>query len=434
MFMLSSAIFLLLICTLTWVHVYHDKTKSLKSFYVSPILFLNIGWVLYGLGPLLFLSDSAFKFAQQDTDYILVILASAIFWCLGLFFATSAIRNRKIKSTKSLKKNHVSLESSYRYIITIFLLLAFYVYKLYDNPIQYFTQQYGFYNAENISSVVSSIPFIVAGVIFYLVSFRRSGIVVIFCLFVAIFFAMGGNRNIFAFIITGMLYSVYRNKKVRASLILFIVIAIIVTASFLAVAREYGIGTVITGTATDFSMSEVLEFSKRYNEGEFGTMYRTVGYVNERGSNFDYYLPSFSYVFSPIVNLIPTSIFPDRPNTIATEFTFHYWGGKGDFVEGLGFSPIAEGITNFGYVFFVIPIFIIAIMLTLISIRSMNLGGTREYYWQMFATCVAAASLNFFRIDFAIYTKFIFISFASAAFALKLSKTRFRIRAIVDAK
>lgn len=426
MFLLPSAIFLLLICLLIWVQFYHDKTNSLKSFYVSPILFLNIGWVLYGLGPLLFLSDSAYRLAHQDKDYILVILASTIFWCLGLFVGASAIRKRQNQTANNLNTNHVSLESSIRYIIAIFLLVAFYVYKLYDNPIQYFTQQYGFYNSENISSVVSSIPFIVAGVIFYLVSFRRSNTVVIFCLLVAIFFALGGNRNIFAFIITGMLFSVYRNKKARTSLILFIVIAIIVTASFLAVAREYGIGTVITGAATDFSMSEVLEFSKRYNEGEFGTMYRTVGYVNEKGIYFDYYFPSFSYVFSPIVNLIPTSIFPARPNTIATEFTFHYWGRKGDFVEGLGFSPLAEGIINFGYVFFVIPIFIIAIMLTLISIRSMNLIEKKEYYWQMLATCVAAASLNFFRIDFAIYTKFIFISFASAAFALKLSKTRFR--------
>lgn len=425
MFLLCLAIFLLLICLLTWVQVYHDKTHSLKSFYVSPILFLNIGWVLYGFGPLLFFGNSTYKLSQQDSDYIIVILASTIFWCLGLFVGASATSKKQNQPASNIRTNDLILEGSIRYIIAIFLMIAFYVYKLYDSPIQYFTQQYGFYNSENVSSVVSSIPFIVAGVIFYLVSYRRSDVVVVFCLLVAIFFALGGNRNIFAFIITGMLFSVYRNKKVRASLILFIVIAIIITASFLAVAREYGIGTVITGAATDFSMSEVLEFSKRYNEGEFGTMYRTVGYINEKGGDFDYYFPSFSYVFSPIVNLIPTSLFPDRPNTIATEFTFYYWGGKGDFVEGLGFSPIAEGITNFGYVFFIIPIFIIAIVLTLISIRSMNLVGMPKCYWQMFATCVAAASLNFFRIDFAIYTKFIFISFASAAFALKLSKTRF---------
>lgn len=275
--------------------------------------------------------------------------------------------------------------------------------------------------------LVSSIPFLIAGLLFYLSLFKRSAGSIVFGIIVALFFALGGNRNLFALIIIGMLFSVYRNIKIKSIIIILFILIIIVGASFLAVAREYGIGNVLTGGTTDFSISEVYEFSKRYNEGEFGTLKRTIGYVSEKGDDFEYYFPGFSYLLSPIVNIIPTSLFSGRPNTIATEFTFHYWGAKSDFVEGLGFSPIAEGIINFGYIFFVIPISITAFLLTKISIMSFNLTGHYKNYRLIFITCVAAASLNFFRIDFSIYTKFILISFFSASIAFKLSKIRFNL-------
>jgi oligosaccharide repeat unit polymerase len=423
--LLLVILFLLLFCALTCAQIYHDKSFSFSGFYLSPMLILNIGWVLYGLTPLLFISHTEDRLSSQDLNYIVVISASIIFWVAGIFIGASATKTRPDHSSYHSNNKCSDLGSTRKILISIIFLLSFYIYKLYDNPIQYLTQQYGLYNAENVTSLISSIPFLIAGLLFYLSIFNRSSGLVVFSIIISLFFALGGNRNLSAFIIIGVLFSVYRNVKIKPIIILLFFSGIIASASFLAVAREYGIGNVLTGESTDFSISEVYEFSKRYNEGEFGTLKRTLEYVNEKGGDFDYYFPGFSYLLSPIVNLIPTSLFPSRPYTIATEFTFHYWGAKEDFVEGLGFSPIAEGIINFGYIFFVIPILITAVLLTMISIRSM--AGSPKYYWLIITTCVAAASLNFFRIDFALYTKFILISFLSAYIAFKLSKIRFTL-------
>lgn len=423
--LITLTLFLLLFCALTCAQIYHDNSFSLSGFYLSPMLILNISWVLYGLMPLLFIHNTEDSLTSKDLDFIFIISVSILFWVSGIFLGSTATKVRTNRSNY-LSNNKYSNPGSFKYMyILIIFLLYFYISKLYDNPIQYLTQQYGVYNIENISSLVSSIPFIIAGLLFYLSFFVRSIGSIIFTITVALFFALGGNRNLFAFIIIGLLFSIYRNVKIHPIIILLFIFSIILGASFLAVAREYGIGNILSGGSTDFSISEVYEFSKRYNEGEFGTLKRTIGYVNEKGGDFEFYFPGFSYLISPIINLIPTTLFSSRPNTIATEFTFHYWGGKTDFVEGLGFSPIAEGIINFGYIFFVVPIFIAAVLLTIISIKSVNLKYNDKYNWLFFITCVTAASLNFFRIDFALYLKFILISFFTAYLALKFSRIRF---------
>lgn len=78
-------LFLLLFCALTCAQIYHDKSFSLSGFYLSPMLILNIGWVLYGLTPLLFINNIDDRLSSQDLDFIIIISVSILFWVVGIF-------------------------------------------------------------------------------------------------------------------------------------------------------------------------------------------------------------------------------------------------------------------------------------------------------------------------------------------------------------
>jgi hypothetical protein len=235
---------------------------------------------------------------------------------------------------------------------------------------------------------------------------------------------MGGNRNIAIFILLGMVFCRYHGRPQSAIFLLIILSGAIFSAAISAVAREYGIVNILLGNSTDFEFTEALRYAKRYNEGEFGTMFRVSRYIGEVES-FSYYFPGFSYIFSPIINMIPSAIFPGRPDTIATVFSYAYAGAeRTEIIVGLGFSPLAEAKINFGMMIG-FPIFFSGVFIAFLS--KLSFGPSRDKaIVRFFVIAVVAASLNYFRIDFALYVKFILITLIISFVAYKVCSVRFK--------
>lgn len=405
----------------------HDQKLNVRGLSLSPVLVMNCAWLMYGITPLFFTEDKIFPSNDHDISYMLLLSIAISSWCFGIWFGS------KVKLKKSelgfapfnKKKYEISGFSTLTIVIIVYFLTFYWVTQVFGNGLIFLTQQYGNYNVDGISSVTSTIPFAVAGLSFVVVLSSRSRILKIAILLVPIFFLLGGNRNIAIFILLGAYFCVNHGKQQNGIFLAITLLGAILAAAILAVAREYGILNILLGNSSNFEFSEALKYAGRYNEGEFGTMFRVSRYVNEV-RDFAYFVPGYSYIISPIVNLVPTSLFPSRPDTIATVFSYAYANAStGEKIIGLGFSPIAEAQMNFD-ILLGIPIFLWGCVVSMLSRLSCGQFKSDSKI-KFLAIAIVAASLNYFRIDFALYTKFIFITyifslFGYAVFTLKIRK------------
>ena len=418
---------LLLISALLLTQKFHDSRLMIGPLPLSPVLVMNCGWILYGVTPLLFVKDLIIPVDAYEISYMLSVSTAIIFWCFGVWFGSKLAMRRVHCQPFVLKQSqfYISKTHSLVIVVVVYILVIYWVSKVFGGGLQYLTQQYGIYNQAGISSVTSSIPFVVAGLIFVVVLSSDSSFLKFALMIIPILFLLGGNRNIAIFILIGVVFCQRHGHPQSAKFLVTILVGAVFAAAMLAVAREYGILNIMVGSNANFELSEAVSFAKRYNDGEFGTMFRLARYTSEAGG-FVYFFPGFSYIFSPIVNMVPTALFSGRPDTIATVFSYAYAdAARGEVIEGLGFSPLAEARINFG-ILMGIPIFVWGVFIAFLS--RFSVGDSRDKAIVKFLViAVVAASLNYFRIDFALYTKFILICFAVSSATYKICRLRFRV-------
>lgn len=341
-----------------------------------------------------------------------------------------------VTSKLILPKNNVSIfedfdkESSNMLYFTSFICVAlflYFIYIVYGSLTMFLFQRYGNYNVDGISSVTSMIPMLInAYVLFYnsnIIKKNKLQNILVIVLTIVFFtlFLLGGNRNIAVMLLFSFLWGRYYQVKFNIFYVFIFLMSGVFIAAIAAVFREYGIVSVLSGTK-DVPMDDLIRYALAYNEGEFGTAYRVNNYFY--ASDFETQKPPlFSYLLSPILNLIPSSIFPERPTTIAVDFTNFYWSkvgaGSGN-LEGLGFSPLVEAKANFNYgstvIFFILPIIANAIS------TFFNKYSYILYYFLLGA--FASTIFNYFRIDFALYVKFGIMTFVFCLIFLGMSRFR----------
>lgn len=412
-------IFLMIITSLIYSAAILQQIKNLK-FKVDVYFFYFLGWLLYGAYPVLFclISEacefySIFKFSVQ-------LLYAVLFWVLGTSIAIKVnFHNKSYDRYRAHQKRKYIMILA---VFTVIQLAEIYMSSLYTNFFEYLQNNYGNYNKQGLNSLTSSIPFFITGVLIFvhMNGFRKMAS--IFLLIFFIVFMFGGNRNIAIFNLISFIFLHFRGKYVSIfSVILGSILAISI-ASLIAVSREIGVAAVL-GDPQKFDFFEKwIRNLSRYTNSEFGVMYRHVKYL-EVAPNFETNV-LYSYLISPMINLIPTAVWPSRPYTNSVEFTWYFWRGQETSKSGLGFSPITEAILSAGYFF---PIIFCVFGFSIGTlIKSVNSNEVYKPHYFLLLTCVAAASLNFFRIDFAIFTKFIFLTFISGYTFILLCKFKIR--------
>lgn len=388
-------------------------------------LFFFLGIVAYMLLPLIEVCIIGSSDMKTEYAFVKDVLLSLFFLVFGVLFS-EMIREkgrfgcsiREPYTRKPFKKGVIIVSIGALFLTFLYIVLIF------GGVSNYFRQQYGLYNADNMGSFTAILPYSAVG---YILVMNNRSIVNssrllnlltrIVSVLLILMYMLGGNRNLGAMMGIAFVFSIFYEKKILLSKYVPAFVVLIVMMGVIAVGREYGMLNFLTGNSS-VTKNDLTRYIFSVKMGEFGTMRRFQ----------EYYVPGvyqpnvtagFSYVISPIINLIPTIVWPTRPNTIASEYTAAYWESRNEISAiGLGFSPIVEAKINFGYMwpimFFVIGVFIFS-----------SFFKARPYIkrYVLFGSC-SAVVLNFFRIDFAITVKFFLLIMITSNVIVKFLSIR----------
>ena len=151
-------------------------------------------------------------------------------------------------------------------------------------------------------------------------------------------FARGGRNPVLFFIFPIILFY-YINYKIHLKYVLFLIIFLFPFTHFIAVVRNYGIEQIASYSDWGANYDPI--------NAEFGTPYRVLQFYFNSNNHILYF--GKSIFLDPLINLVPIELWPNRPLTIATQFTLDNTK-MDDKAWGLGFSPILEALMNFGII------------------------------------------------------------------------------------
>lgn len=208
---------------------------------------------------------------------------------------------------------------------------------------------------------------------------------------------MGGNRNIAVMIMLAGVWSFLKDVKFRVIPTLLMVLCGIIGLGVIASIREHGVINVLSGNA-NIDWSLVWKYAFSFSNGELGTTLKFEIYQDQIIPGFTFPFGfGFSYLVLPIINLIPSALWPGKPWMYADHFS-HYAFGSFDGL-GYGFSPIYEAQINFELLWWIIFL-ILGIFICNRDRRKLNKSS---FYNNGLMACIM---LNFFRIDFSVCFKF----------------------------
>ncbi|WP_224981787.1 hypothetical protein [Geomonas agri] len=403
-----------------WMRIF-DKTAVAGKVRIDMPLFFGTGWFLYSF---FFMLEKSLKadITVSDSQFILDCNLAVLSMVIGAIFAGEHLVSRCDSGHNTAPQKFLTRPGNnvgtYVVMVAVTMLLQLYVEKVFGSWNIYFTQKYGDYKVDGINSFTSIVPIVCTSFVLvanseYVIKSKFCNFVVVcFSAAIACLFFLGGNRNFAMMMLLAIVWSKYHRTKVNLYFLLPVLTLVIIVGAINAVLREYGIINLFAGEI-NVSVADINRFVLAISEGEFGTMARVSQYSTEFAFNYNKFVGA-SYLVDPFVNLLPTFIYPGRPDTMAVQFTEQYWGmQKGATgLIGLGFSPIVEAKINFSYLWFIVFVFF-GFLIRYLSLLFRN----KQSYLQLFAFgSFSVVSLNFFRIDFALYVKFSILVFISALF------------------
>jgi hypothetical protein len=212
-------------------------------------------------------------------------------------------------------------------------------------------------------------------------------------------FILRGNRNAFLILVLPLVGVALRRQRLKVKVLICCVLVGWLTFYSIGIVRNWGFGQV---EVSRFSLTGFDPLS-----GEFGTMYSV--YQKYDSLLLDYPLQYGStYVWAPLVNLVPREVWQERPFTIAQEASVVY-RGTGALTDGIGFSPVVEVLLNFGP-YIVLPAFCIIAFTLAVAERVSRYRNSSGVWWMV----LIPMAVNFCRIDFATVTKMYLLHLAVA--------------------
>lgn len=220
--------------------------------------------------------------------------------------------------------------------------------------------------------------------------------------FLAIFWLIRGSRNMTILLCLPAAAVLIYRRKIRLPVAFAAGIAVIALFYLVAGLRSLGLDSV--------SRTDVVYAINSFDplNGELGTSYSVLERALGLGTPEELLLGK-SYTIELLLNLVPRSWWPDRPDNLAISFSKRYFNTE-QLTEGLGFSPILEAYLNFGRIGIVGVFFIFYILVVWLEDRC-NPNEIRNVMLVAFAMPII---INWNRIDsstaFKMYSGFIFIS------------------------
>jgi len=393
------------------------KKYLTSSFRLTTLSIYNITWTVYCIIPLLF----SFNNLNDSVSNIYLILAS-IFWFGGQLVGL----HDNIVITSLYKIRIPFFRILHPNILPVFGFAAslFVVYFTVGDFSNIFSYKYNDTSiVRETSSFISSLPFITIGIFLAWLSSSRKqssllGILLIF--FSSLLWMLLGLRNIASMLLISSMYHIFYGKKLSFRHIYIAAIAYLI-ASIVAVFREYSFLTLLDISNLDVNSLMLTDYILNYNATEFGTTFRSLVYIQ----NIQFQYPVLkSLILDPFINLLPSFIYPERGPTISVLLSQSYYGSN-NLNYGLGFSFIAEAIAGFDALF-IVPIFFAGYAIAKIHVFDLFVHNSDRphLFEKVFLAAFAGASLNLLRIDFAIYFKFIILTFLFGSICLLLTKQR----------
>jgi oligosaccharide repeat unit polymerase len=359
-----------------------------------------------------------FRSESKDSDFFF-ILTLILAW-LGIFTSSFFVKRKKV----DLKEH----KERFNYILLYLLLLSiaywnFYVmlsklnFSLINILLPYGAEnEIGNFDDSILDSVREMLLYSIVGFGYIVGDKNKLKKLKLLSLLIAyiyvIFILLRGSRNAALMILLPLVFYYMRNKQFKIFRVGIFAIFFYFIGYFIGIVRSFGFSE-ISGINVDvFSFDPLSQ--------EFGTSYSVYSKWLEINSNFDFQFGK-TYLVDPILHFIPSSLWPDRPPSVALQFSMNYFGVTkvSDLNSGLGFSPLLEAHINFGY-FGVFLIFFIVFLLFVKIISYFYQKQSVSYYLMNGFFCVFA--LNFTRIDFAIVFKIYLIFVLVTIFLNRLLK------------
>lgn len=343
-----------------------------------------------------------------DFDFMYV---NVLCW-IGILLSSILFSNEYLKTTGKVYIIHLNTFSVFK--VKLFLVITafwnFYsIFKNLDfNPAN-LLQQYGFEMQFSTGEVsifdsVRELLFFSAVGLSYIIGneednkpLKKMATILCFSYFVLIL--LRGSRNAATMMLFPVIVYYFKTKLVSIRNVVIVTFVLFLGGYLIGVIRNYGFSEV-TGIQYSNNMFDPLA-------QEFGTSFSVFSKWLSMQSKIQYQFGR-TYIIDPLTNFIPTAVWPNRPPSSAINFSMLYFDvvNKINLVEGLGYSPIVEALSNFGY-FGLIPVFFIF----WIIIRKIS------NYFDKKATVLSNVlygffcvfSLNFTRIDFSTSFKMFFL-------------------------
>lgn len=416
-----------------------NNKKTLKVNLNIAIVFLG-AYILYIIIPLIevFINGEINKYSKLFVEEALV---ATIFINIGVFVARKVSFSKKSEMNKPKSfgeiyyYNSSNLEmikvliSTVICFVCIFIFIQFNKGGVYSYFVTGYGQRTGSYESTTIGSLIYSA--IAYAIVFNnrdIIKYKRSRYFahIVTLIFVGIF-VLGGNRNIAIMILLAMLLVVLKEKKINILKLGAFAFIGAISMGFVAVFREYGLMNVLKGKVI-LNYNNVMEYVFNFRNGELGTTFKFATYSQHISDSFSFpFGLGYSYVILPIVNLIPRSLWENKPVAYADYFSKYAFGDVSGL--GFGFSPIYEAKVNFGFLWgivFIVIGFIIMKLTMKYSKKEVNIK------LQLLTFSFSCIILNFFRIDFTTFFKFFMMIFLFALFFYKLTLKRRKRKIVKD--
>lgn len=367
---------------------------------LEPKFFLLFSFVVYTMAMPISRIVFGTPMESIDNEFMLMnIIALLGLWC-GLCFARrKRDYSNRFVNILSMQGNDFSITQGKVAFLSLAGLFFFLLgrLKMLDFNISYVFSAYGFESrlagsSESLGLIlVLSLGTCLSIYAFYVALCGNSKKLIGFTMFIltmmSLFLIIRGGRNVALMLILPAVCLLFTKKVKFFHFILFFIISFGLLHS-VAIVRQQG-----------FENYNVLNvYVEDYDpiQTEFGTSYSV--YRKMESIYLDKFYYGRTYIIDSFLNLIPKSIWPNRPPTVAQQFSALYlYEDARQLSEGLGFSSLAEGILNFGRWFVGGVFFVFAFVLSRFSdwLREKGAWGILCYY------SLPAMLINWNRIDFA---------------------------------
>lgn len=371
--------------------------------------------------------------SKKHTQYILPFLCKCIILTISLIVGFELSKKIGFRWGEHRKKNYLyeyKLSRTMQYcwtIIFMFLcsfLVAIYI-RMYKGGLSYILSSNYKNSFEEGSSIAASLiysvmPYALVFTDKRIITEKKARIIAfLFSGAVMMIHLLGGNRNLAVMVGLALVWSMYSKKTFGKLQIVIVVICGILLFSSLAVFRQYGLWNVITGRV-HMVEGHMSGFLAHLADGELGTTFAFERNAENIPMSVYPYRFGYSYFILPWLNLIPSFILHNRPQTYGVYFKSSLFGLNG---VGYGFSPIYEAEINYGCLWWIVFIVIGFIL------GKINYEGDKEnlssFYNKGIICCII---LNFFRIDFAVCFKLIMMMIVFKSIYLLCIKSTMKVR------